>query len=99
MPGTHHIVEVNGIRIHFTMAGNGEPVVLLHGFPMTSYYWRKIIPDLAERFTIVAPDLRGCGDSDRPTSGYDKCTVAEDIHQLVQHLKLGRSISSATMWA
>ncbi len=89
MPGTHHIVEVNGIKIHFTMAGNGEPVVLLHGFPMTSYYWRKIIPDLAERFTIVAPDLRGCGDSDRPTSGYDKCTVAEDIHQLVQHLKLG----------
>ena len=56
---------------------------------MTSYYWRKIIPDLAERFTVVAPDLRGCGDSDRPTSGYDKCTVAEDIHHLVQHLKLG----------
>lgn len=89
MPGTHHRVEVNGIRIHFTMAGKGEPVVLLHGFPMTSYYWRKIIPDLAERFTVVAPDLRGCGASDRPTSGYDKRTVAEDIHHLVQHLKLG----------
>ncbi len=89
MPGAHHRVEVNGIRIHFTVAGQGEPVVLLHGFPMTSYYWRKVIPALAERFLVVAPDLPGCGDSDRPTSGYDKRSVAETIHQLVQHLKLG----------
>ena len=63
--------------------------MLLHGFPMTSYCWRKIISRLAERFTVIAPDLRGCGDSDRPTSGYDKRTVAEDIHQLVQSLDLG----------
>ncbi len=89
MPGTHHRAEVNGIRLHYTRAGSGEPVVLLHGFPMTSYSWRKIIPALAERFTVIAPDLRGCGDSDRPTSGYDKRTVAEDIHQLVQQLGLG----------
>jgi len=89
MPGTHHRVEVNGIRLHFIVAGEGEPVVLLHGFPMTSYYWRKIIPTLAERFMVVAPDLPGCGDSDRPTSGYDKRSVAETIHGLVQHLKLG----------
>ena len=66
MPGSHHRVEVNGIRIHYTRAGSGDPVVLLHGFPMTAYCWRKIIPALAERFTVIAPDLRGCGDSDRP---------------------------------
>ena len=89
MPGTHHRAEVNGLRIHFTIAGAGEPVVLLHGFPMTSFYWRKIIPALAERFLVVAPDLPGCGDSDRPTSGYDKRSVAQTIHLLVQHLKLG----------
>lgn len=89
MPGTHHRVEVNGIRLHYTRAGSGEPLVLLHGFPMTSYCWRKIIPALAERFTVIAPDLRGCGDSDRPTAGYDKRTVAEDIHQLVGQLGLG----------
>ena len=89
MPGSHHRVEVNGIRMHFTMAGAGEPVVLLHGFPMTSYYWRKVMPALSEHFTVVAPDLRGCGDSDRPSGGYDKRTVAEDVHQLVRHLGLG----------
>ena len=89
MPGTHHRAEVDGLRIHFTVAGAGEPVVLLHGFPMTSYYWRKIIPSLAERFLVVAPDLPGCGDSDRPTSGYDKRSVAETIYQFVEHLKLG----------
>ncbi len=89
MPGLRHRVEVNGIRLHYTQMGAGEPVVLLHGFPMTSYYWRKVIPALAERFTVIAPDLRGCGDSDRPSSGYDKRTVAEDIHQLVRHLDLG----------
>ena len=58
MPGTHHRVEVEGIRIHFTVAGQGEPVVLLHGFPMTSYYWRKIIPALAERFLVIARPAR-----------------------------------------
>ncbi len=89
MPGRHHRVEVNGIRLHYTRAGAGEPLVLLHGFPMTSYYWRKVIPALAERFTVIAPDLRGCGDSDRPSTGYDKRTVAEDVHQLVRHLDLG----------
>ncbi len=89
MPGRHHRVEVNGIRLHYTRAGSGEPLVLLHGFPMTSFYWRKVIPALAEHFTVIAPDLRGCGDSDRPSTGYDKRTVAEDVHQLVRHLDLG----------
>ena len=89
MPGRHHRADVNGIRLHYTVAGSGEPVVLLHGFPMTSFYWRKIIPALAEQFTVIAPDLRGCGDSDRPSGGYDKRTVAQDVHGLVQHLGLG----------
>ena len=81
--------EVNSIRMYYRMAGSGEPVVLLHGFPETSNAWRKIIPALAEHYTVVAPDLRGCGDSDRPDTGYDKRTVAEDVHQLVHQLGLG----------
>ncbi len=86
-PVSHHRVEVNGIRLYYRRAGSGgEVVVLLHGFPETSYAWRKVMPALAEQFTVIAPDLRGCGDSDRPESGYDKRTVAEDIHQLVRHL-------------
>ncbi len=81
--------EVNGIRMHYRMAGSGEPVVLLHGFPETSNAWRKVMPELAAHYTVLAPDLRGFGDSDRPETGYDKRTVAEDVHELVHHLGLG----------
>lgn len=88
-PVNHHTIEVNGIRMHWVMAGSGEPVVLLHGFPQTSYAWRKIIPALSAHYTVIAPDLRGCGDTDRPEGNFDKRTAAEDIHQLVRHLGLG----------
>ncbi len=88
-PFCHHRVEVEGMRQHYLLAGVGEPVVLLHGFPETCYAWRKIIPALAEHHTVVAPDLRGCGDTDRPSGGYDKRTVAADVHRLVEHLELG----------
>ena len=81
--------EVNGVRIHYRMAGSGEPVVLLHGFPETSYAWRNVMPVLAQHFQVVAPDLRGFGESDRPDDGYDKQTVAQDIYELVRHLGLG----------
>ena len=89
MPGAHHRADVNGVRLHYARAGSGEPLLLLHGFPMTSHCWRKVMPALAERYTVIAPDLRGCGDSDRPAGGYDKRTIAEDIHGLVRLLGLG----------
>jgi pimeloyl-ACP methyl ester carboxylesterase len=83
---THHMARANGIRIHYVMAGRGEPVVLLHGFAQTCREWqRRVIPALAERYTVIAPDLRGAGDSEKPPSGYDKKTMAEDIYQLVRH--------------
>jgi pimeloyl-ACP methyl ester carboxylesterase len=71
------------------MAGSGEPVVLLHGWPQTWHEWRRIIPALTAKYTVVAPDLRGFGDSDKPAGGYEKRTVAEDVCQLVRHLGLG----------
>jgi pimeloyl-ACP methyl ester carboxylesterase len=83
---THHTEIVNGIRIHYLTAGSGPALVLVHGFPQTSYAWRKVIPALAEHFTVIAPDLRGCGDSDRPDGSWDKRTAAADIHALAQHL-------------
>ena len=82
----HHAARVNGVQIHYVRAGSGPLVVLLHGWPQTWYMWRKVIPALAEHYTVVAPDLRGFGQSSKPMDGYDKRTVAEDIHQLVRSL-------------
>ncbi|MFF4717406.1 alpha/beta fold hydrolase [Streptomyces eurythermus] len=83
---THHTAVLNGIKQHWVSAGHGPPVYLLHGFPQTWYAWRKQIPVLAERFTVIAPDLRGYGDTDKPASGYDKRTMANDIAALADHL-------------
>lgn len=85
----YYRTEVNGIRLYYRREGDGPTAVLLHGFPETSYAWRKVIPSLAERYTVIAPDLRGCGASDRPETGYDKRTAASDIHELVRQLGLG----------
>ena len=83
---THHTALIHGFRMHYVTAGQGYPLVFLHGWPQTWYEWRKIIPDLATRFTIIAPDLRGLGDSERPLTGYDKRTLASDVFALMQHL-------------
>ena len=69
---TGHKLELTDIRMHYLAAGDGEPLVLLHGFPETSHAWRKVMPALARRFRVIAPDLRGFGQSDRPPAGYDK---------------------------
>src|SRR5262245_38785861 len=82
----HGVARVNGIRLHYVTEGEGPPVVLLHGWPQTWYQWRKIIPPLARRYTVIAADLRGYGESDKPASGYDKRTMAADIRELVQGL-------------
>ena len=77
--------------VHYLSAGDGPPVVLLHGIPQTSHEWRHVIPHLAGRFRVIAPDLRGLGDSWRPATGYDKKTVAADVWRLVHdHLKIDR---------
>jgi pimeloyl-ACP methyl ester carboxylesterase len=85
---SHHTATANGVNLHYLKAGQGDAIVLLHGWPQTSHEWHKIMPKLADSYTAIAPDLRGLGDSSVPTTGYDKCTVAEDIHQLVQQLGL-----------
>jgi pimeloyl-ACP methyl ester carboxylesterase len=83
---SHHIIPVNGIQLHYVIGGHGDPLVLLHGWPETWYEWRHVMPSLARNYTVIAPDLRGLGDSSKPATGYDGKTVAEDIHQLVTKL-------------
>jgi pimeloyl-ACP methyl ester carboxylesterase len=86
----HQSDDVNGVRLHYVVGGTGAPVVLLHGWPQTWYEWRRIMPDLAKQYTVIAPDLRGLGDSSMPEQGYDSQTVAEDIHLLCQKLGYDR---------
>jgi pimeloyl-ACP methyl ester carboxylesterase len=83
---THHTTTVDGFQMHYVIGGHGDPVVLLHGWPETWYAWRHVMPALAKNYTVIVPDLRGLGDSSKPTTGYDGRTVAEDIHQLVTKL-------------
>jgi pimeloyl-ACP methyl ester carboxylesterase len=83
---SHHTASVNGIQMHYVMGGQGDPLVLLHGYPQSWYEWRHIMPALAKSYTVIAPDLRGFGDSSKPITGYDGNTTAEDIYQLVSQL-------------
>ena len=83
---SHHMASVNGIQLHYVIGGQGDPVILLHGWPETWYEWRHIMPALAKKYTVIAPDLRGIGDSSKPLTGYDGISVAEIIHQLVTQL-------------
>jgi len=87
---THQYANLKGVRIHFVTIGQGAPVVLIHGWPQTWFEWRRVMPLLADKFSLVAPDLRGLGDSSRPSTGYDKKTVANDVWQLM-HDHLGQS--------
>jgi dienelactone hydrolase len=87
---SHHYALANGVRYHYARSGSGPTVVLLHGWSTNWYHWNKIIPKLAVRFAIIAPDLRGIGLTDKPEAGYDKRTVAEDIYQLIRGLRQER---------
>lgn len=89
---THGMADIDsGLRLHFVTAGQAaRTIVLLHGFPQTWWEWHRVIPALvAGGFRVVAPDYRGAGHSWRPPGGYDKQTMAQDIHRLLrQHLRI-----------
>lgn len=82
----HHFIRTNNIRLHCVMQGEGDLVVLLHGFPEFWYSWRHQIPALSKHFKVVVPDLRGYNDSDKPAQGYDLDTLTADIRGLVEGL-------------
>jgi pimeloyl-ACP methyl ester carboxylesterase len=82
---------VNDVRLHYLVAGKGEPVILLHGYAQNSRMWRPLIAELAKTRLVIAPDLRGFGQSSKPESGYYKKTMAQDIHALAVSLGFKRA--------
>ena len=78
--------DVHGVRLHYLIVGDGDPVVLLHGYAQTSHMWRPLMTELARTHTVIAPDLRGIGQSSIPADGYTKAVMAQDIHALVHGL-------------
>jgi pimeloyl-ACP methyl ester carboxylesterase len=80
--------EVNGSRIHYLVAGKGDPVVLLHGYTQTSHMWRPLMEKLARDHLVIAPDLRGFGQSSLPKEGVTKAEMAQDVHALAASLGL-----------
>jgi pimeloyl-ACP methyl ester carboxylesterase len=84
--------NVAGLRLHYLVAGKGDPVLLLHGYAQNSHMWRPLMAQLANSHTVIAPDLRGFGKSSRPSAGYYKKTMAQDVHALAQSLGYQRSI-------
>ena len=87
MPGfTEKTATVDGVKINYKIGGRGPVVVLLHGYTQTSHMWKPLMPLLAASHTVIAPDLRGAGGSERAKDGYDKKTLAKDIRTLVRQL-------------
>jgi pimeloyl-ACP methyl ester carboxylesterase len=89
-PIEHCFLDAGGLRMHFVEAGEGEPVVMLHGWPQHWYVWRHVIPLLAPHWRVICPDLRGFGWTDVPNSGYDRETMAADVRALIDALELDR---------
>ncbi|MES2750759.1 MAG: alpha/beta hydrolase [Pseudomonadota bacterium] len=84
------VADVNGVKLNYLIAGKGDPIVLLHGYAETSHMWRPLLPGLAKNHTVIAPDLRGFGQSSIPEQGYTKKVMAQDIHALVKSLGYSR---------
>src|ERR1700732_216491 len=83
--------EIDGTKLHYLTAGHGTPLILLHGYAETSLMWKPIIPALARRFTVIAPDLPGIGDSDIPADGLDMKSAAIRIHDLAKALGMQKA--------
>lgn len=92
MQASSHFAEVNGIRLHYVEMGNGPLIILLHGWPETSYSWKNVMQALSSNYKVVAPDLRGLGLSEHAQGGYDKKTIAADIKALIQYLGATRAV-------
>jgi pimeloyl-ACP methyl ester carboxylesterase len=95
----HHDVDLpGGLRMHVAEAGEGEPVLLLHGFPQNWWVWRGVIPGLAQNHRVIVPDQRGTGWTDVPTSGYDRDQLLADVVALLDALEIDRVHVVAHDW-
>ena len=88
---SHHRVRARGVEFHYAEAGSGDEVVLcLHGWPQHWYEWRHLMPALADRYRVIAPDLRGFGWSEAPEDGYEKENLADDVLAILDELGIER---------
>jgi len=83
--------DANGVRMHYLVAGQGDPIILLHGYAETSHMWLPLIKELSRNHLVIAPDLRGFGESAVMPSGYTKMVMAQDVRALATTLKLGKA--------
>ena len=89
----HDKLFINGNRIHIRTAGEGTPILLVHGWLGTSYTWRKVAPMLVENgYQVICPDMRGYGDSDKPLNGYDGLTLVEDLRAIISQLGITQKV-------
>jgi len=86
-------VEANGIRLQVATAGEGSPILLLHGWPHTWFLWHKVMPELARHHRVIAPDLRGIGGSTRAAEGYDLHTLSDDMAGLLAALDARHAVA------
>lgn len=95
-----HFIKANGIQLHYVTAGEGPPLILLHGFPEFWYSWRKQIPELAKHYKVFAPDLRGYNKSDAPANinDYSLNELVKDIKEFIQNLGYEKAIVVAHDW-
>jgi len=99
---SEHKTRAAGIGLHYVIGGHGPTLLLIHGYPQTWYEWHGIMPALAKHYTVIAPDLPGAGQSDAPPSGYDKKTMAAELHALGRdaHVRIvGHDIGSMVAYS
>ncbi|MCU0492660.1 MAG: alpha/beta hydrolase [Chloroflexaceae bacterium] len=94
----HSYISVNGIRMHYVSAGSGPLLLLLHGFPEFWYSWRHQIAAFSPHFTVVAPDLRGYNETDKPTWGYEIDVLVQDVVELIEKLGFQQAYLSGHDW-
>ena len=98
-PFESHFLEVNGGRMHYVDEGTGPPIILLHGNPTWSFYYRNLIKGLRDRYRVIAPDHMGCGMSDKPRQyPYTLATHIENLTRLIEHLDLQNAILGVHDW-
>ncbi|WP_205624346.1 alpha/beta fold hydrolase [Dyadobacter crusticola] len=88
---TSKIISVNDIKLHYVLGGQGEPLILLPGWPQTWWSYHKIMPLLADKYQVIVVELRGMGSSDKPISGYTKKEMAGEVTVLLDELGIGRA--------
>lgn len=87
---SNHYANVNDTKLHYVSGGEGEPLILIPGYPETWWAYHKVMPILATKYHVIVIEMRGMGSSDKPTGGYEKKNMAKDIYEVVKILGFGK---------